>query len=329
MIRILIAALLVALVGCRSADEPAPEPAESNATAETEAAVDAQDHASDDAPQDLIEQAGFETAVTPNAQKLAGILAAQPEAHKARHAARNPAETLLFFGIEPGMTVVEALPSGGWYSRVLLPYLGSEGRLIGANYPPKLFENFGFATEEFMADLATWVEDFPTDATEWCSGDCASVGAFFLGDRPAELDGTADAVLFIRALHNMARFQNEGVDDFLDQAFADALAVLKPGGVLGIVQHAAPDDADDGWTTGAAGYLTQAFVVARAEAAGFELEAASDINANPADRPVAGDVVWRLPPALGTSEEGSEERAALEAVGESNRMTLRFRKPGD
>jgi predicted methyltransferase len=315
---------LVVVSGCSPADDPSPDPP----MLESEASVAEKPVSNEETPaDDLIADVDFESDASPSAQRLAGILAAQGEDHKARHAARNPAETLQFFGIEPGMTVVEALPSGGWYSRVLLPYLGSDGRLIGANYPMSLFEQFGFATEEFMADLVTWVEDFPSDAAEWCSEDCASVSGFFFGSRPAELDGTADAVLFVRALHNMARFQNEGVDDFLDQAMADAYAVLKPGGVLGIVQHAAPADADDGWTTGAAGYLKEAFVIAQAETAGFEFEATSDINANPADQPVEGDVVWRLPPAMGTTEEGSEERAAMAAIGESNRMTLKFRKP--
>jgi len=328
MVRIPIAALLLMLVACRPADEPSSEAAEPAEPSTAETAVPVNDEDGEMAP-DVIERTDFETATTPNEQRLAAILAAQAADHKARHAARNPAETLLFFGVEPGMTVVEALPSGGWYSRVLLPYLGEDGTLVGANYPPELFENFGFATEEFMADLATWVEDFPADAAEWCSVDCASVEAFFLGDLPAEHEATADTVLFIRALHNMARFQNEGAGDFLDQAFSDAYAALKPGGVLGIVQHAAPADADDGWTTGAAGYLKQASVVERAEAAGFEFEAASDINANPADVPEQGDVVWRLPPSLGTTEEGSDEHAALAAIGESNRMTVKLRKPAD
>lgn len=322
--------LLTAVTGCSPTDEPAPEAAaveSADAPMAAEPTAEAAD--AETTAEEIIVEADFESPPSPNAERMAAILDAQSDEHKARHGFRNPGETLMFFGLEPGMTVVEALPSGGWYSRVLLPYLGAEGTLIGANYPMSLFEQFGFATEEFMADLATWVDDFPLDAAEWCSEDCASVSGFFFGNRPAELDGTVDAVLFVRALHNMARFQNEGVDDFLDQAFADAYAVLKPGGVLGIVQHAAPADADDGWTTGAAGYLKEAFVIAQAEAAGFEFEAASAVNANPADQPVAGDVVWRLPPALGTTEEGSEERAAMAAIGESNRMTLKFRKPAE
>lgn len=310
---ILVALLCLAGVsGCGPADGPAAEPSP-EPRAEAPVATEPVSPETDAAPTDE--------------ERLAAILAAQPDEMQARYPARNPQQTLEFFGVEPGMTVVEALPGGGWYSRVLLPYLGSEGRLIGANYPPTLFEQFGFATEEFMAELETWIDDFPVDADEWCDGDCAPVQGFFMGSLPEDLAGSADAVLFIRALHNMARFQNEGIDDFLDQAFADAYAALKPGGVMGVVQHAAPEDLPDEWAAGEAGYLKPSFVIAQAEAVGFEFEAESDVNANPADQPTVDDIVWRLAPTLGTTEEGSDERAAMAEIGESNRMTLKFRKP--
>jgi len=264
-----------------------------------------------------------------NEARLDDVLAAQPEAVQARYEARNPKATLEFFGIEPGMTVVEALPSNGWYSKILIPYLGEDGRLIGANYPLSLFENFGFATPEFMESIANWPETFPVDAQEWCDEGCASVDGFWLGELPEPLEGSADAALFIRALHNMARFQNAGVDQFLDQAMADAFAVLKPGGVLGIVQHEISEDVSDEAATGDGGYLKRSFVIAQAEAAGFVLDEASDINANPEDQAGEGDIVWRLPPSLGTSQDDPELRAEMEAIGESNRMTLRFRKPAE
>lgn len=319
--RVLSFPLLPALVlgslmlgGCGSADDSTQEAPSEPETAAAETIANEPASSTADAPET-------------NEERLARVLAAQPEEARARFAARNPQATLELFGVEPGMTVVEALPGGGWYSKILIPYLGAEGQLIGANYPPTLFEQFGFATEEFMAELETWVEDFPTDAGEWCDEDCASVRGFFMSAMPEDVQGTADVVLFIRALHNMARFQNEGIDEFLDQAFADAHAVLKPGGVMGVVQHAAGEDMPDEWAAGAAGYLKPSFVIAQAEAAGFELEAESDINANPADRPTVEDIVWRLAPTLGTTEEGSEERATIEEIGESNRMTLKFRKP--
>ncbi|MEN1727241.1 MAG: methyltransferase [Pseudomonadota bacterium] len=261
--------------------------------------------------------------------RLASVLAMQSEDAQARYGARHPKETLEFFGIEPGMTVVEALPGGGWYSKILIPYLGAEGTLVGANYPISLFEQFGFATPEFMESIANWPVTFPLEAAAWCADDCAAVEGFWLGDLPESHIGTADAVVFIRALHNMARFQNAGVDQFLDQALADVFAVLKPGGVFGVVQHEISEEIPDEAVTGEAGYLKRSFVIAQAEAAGFVLEEASDINANPMDQAGVGDIVWRLPPTLGTSQEDPELRAELEAIGETNRMTLRFRKPAE
>ncbi|MEL7486706.1 MAG: methyltransferase, partial [Pseudomonadota bacterium] len=111
------------------------------------------------------------------------------------------------------------------------------------------------------------------------------------------------------------------------KALADTMTVLKPGGVVGVVQHRGPETNDDVWAEGDNGYLKQSQVVAAFEAAGFELVEASEINANPADIPSNEEVVWRLPPALGTSREDPALRAQMEQIGESDRMTLKFRKP--
>ncbi|MDH3589632.1 MAG: methyltransferase, partial [Gammaproteobacteria bacterium] len=137
-------------------------------------------------------------------------------------------------------------------------------------------------------------------------------------------EGRADAVLFIRALHNLSRFEDQ--DGFLTSALADTHRVLKPGGILGVVQHQAPDGLPDDWADGSHGYLKKDALIARIETVGFKLLAASDINANPLDQPTEEDVVWRLPPTLITSRENEELKAQMEAIGESNRMTLRFRK---
>lgn len=160
----------------------------------------------------------------------------------------------------------------------------------------------------------------------WAGDDAASVAAFTFGDMPADIAGTADVVLMIRALHNLARFSG-GERDFLGEAFADAYAALKPGGVLGVVQHQAGEGMPDDFADGSHGYLKKSRVIAAAQQAGFELVAESDLNANPKDQPSEDDIVWRLPPTLGTSAENPELRAELEAIGESNRMTLKFRKP--
>jgi predicted methyltransferase len=259
--------------------------------------------------------------------KLAAVIAAQPDDAKARYEYRHPQETIEFFGIEPGMTVVEGLPGRGWYTKILLPYLGSDGHLVGANYALDMWPNFSFANEEFMAGMSKWLETWPADAEEWRGEAGASIAAFWFGSMPEDMAETADVVFLVRALHNLARFQNEGVGTYLDAALADAFNVLKPGGVLGIVQHHARDDMPDDWANGANGYLKKQFVIDQVTEAGFEFVAASDINANPADQPTTDDIVWRLPPSYATSREDPELKAKYEAVGESNRMTLKFRKP--
>jgi predicted methyltransferase len=256
---------------------------------------------------------------------LGDILASQPDEVKARYAHRHPAETLAFFGIEPGMTVVEALPGGGWYSKILLPFLGDDGALIGASYTIDMRRLFGFYSEERLKELETWDTDWPANAATWIDGNNTPISAFFFGSMPQATQATADAVLFIRALHNLARFEDQG--GYLTSALADAYAILKPGGVVGVVQHQMREDAPDGWAQGNRGYLKQSFVIEQMEQAGFVLEGASKINANPKDQPQDGDVVWRLPPSLMGSGDDPEAKAAMQAIGESNRMTLLFRKP--
>ena len=265
--------------------------------------------------------------VAADSDKLATLLAAQPDEVKARYEYRHPQETIEFFGIEPGMTIVEGLPGRGWYTKILLPYLGGEGHLVGANYPLDLWPNFPFANEEFMAEMSQWLENWPADAEGWRGDDGASVGAFWFGSMPAEMAGTADVVFFVRMLHNVWRFQSEGKGDYLDMAIKDAYDALKPGGILGVVQHHVRDDMPDDWANGSHGYMKKQFVIDKVVAAGFELVAESDINANDKDQPSGDDIVWRLPPSYATSRDNPELKAQYEAIGESNRMTLKFRKP--
>jgi predicted methyltransferase len=271
---------------------------------------------------EVMPMAGSTTIAT---NELSAILAAQPEAVQDRYVYRHPEETLNFFGIKPGMTVVEVLPGGGWYSKLLLPHLGTEGQLVGANYPRDIWPLFGFFSKERIAKLATWTTDWPAGAQEWRSDNSASVSAFEFGKASESLRGTADAVLFFRALHNLARFENQG--EFLTTAIADSYNVLKPGGIAGVVQHHAPDSASDEWADGSRGYLKKAFVITKMQAAGFEFLASSDVNANSKDEPTVEDVVWRLPPTLRGAKDDAEQAAKMLAIGESNRMTLKFRKP--
>jgi len=264
-------------------------------------------------------------AVQDNSEILAAALAAQPEDIQARYTYRHPQETLEFFGIEPGMTVYETLPGGGWYSKVLLSYLGPEGRLIGAAYAADMYPLFGFLSEEVLASKATWVETWIGEAEAWRNDESASVSAFQMGSMPAEMQGTADAAVVVRTLHNLARFEPEG--GYLTKALADLYAILKPGGIVGVVQHQARDEMPDEWASGANGYLKDDFVIARMTAAGFEYAGQSDINFNPKDQPGEADFVWRLPPSLATSKDNAELKAAMQEIGESHRMTIKFRKP--
>jgi predicted methyltransferase len=272
----------------------------------------------------LVSLAGPLALADADSERLAAVLKAQPAAEQARYGWRHPQQTLEFFGIAPGMTVVEALPGGGWYTKVLLPYLGPKGRLIGADYSLDMYRLFGFFNEQQLKDKEGWTEQFTEDASGWAGDDGAAVSAFVLGSLPDDMKGQADAVLFVRALHNLARFEEQG--GFLTAALKDAYDALKPGGIVGVVQHRAPDAMSDEWAGGQHGYLKQDFVVKQMEAAGFEFLGASDINQNAKDQPGTDDSVWRLPPTLATSRENPELRAEMEAIGESNRMTLKFRK---
>ncbi|MEO1552667.1 MAG: methyltransferase [Pseudomonadota bacterium] len=316
--------LALALGGCVALDEAA-ETETTSAVEETTVTVEETvEVVVDDAKDMAKENVDAAKEMTAEA-KLAAILAAQPEEAQARYGARNPAETLAFFGIEPGMVVAEALPGGGWYSKILLPYLGEDGALVGAQYPDELWGRFGFG-DEWTARQTESSANWPTQAAEWGIEGAAKIESYQLTMMPEEADGKLDAVLFIRALHNLNRFSNDETP-YMGDTLTEAYRVLKPGGIVGVVQHSAPDSNSDEWANGSNGYLKEIAVITAFEAAGFEFAGSSDINANPNDVPTEEEFVWRLPPSLSGTEEGTPERAAYEAVGESNRMTLKFRKP--
>lgn len=260
-----------------------------------------------------------------NGEKLERVLQNQEEANQARYQWRNPYETLEFMQIAPGMTVVEFLPGGGWYSKILLPYLGSDGKLIGIDYPLSMWPNFPFGSEEFIEQRKSWPQEFVVDADAWGGEEGAEVEAYTLDTVPEALNGSVDRVLFIRAMHNLARFESEG--KYLTHALQQTHSLLKPGGLVGIVQHEVDDSRDDDWADGSKGYLKQAFVKQAMLDAGFEFVEASDINKNPKDQPGEEDIVWRLPPSFYSSQENTPQREQYQAIGESNRMTLLFRKP--
>ncbi len=234
---------------------------------------------------------------------------------KARDVWRHPVETLGFFGLKPGMTVVEIWPGAGWYTDILAPFLAaSGGKLYAANLQP----NDPIAIEVVEAYRQK------LRAKPRLYGD-VEITAFGATSGPMAPAGSADLVLTARNVHN---WMAAGI---VDKAFADAFAALKPGGVFGVVEHRAnPGGVQD--PTAANGYVEQAYVIRLAQEAGFILDQASEINANPRDTKDHPFGVWTLPPVRRTSARGQPadptfDSSPYEAIGESDRMTLRFIKP--
>ncbi len=245
------------------------------------------------------------------------------EQDRARDAARHPAETLAFFQVAPGMTVAEALPGGGWYTNILANYLGPKGTLYGINYAARMWPMFSNATKEWIASRTAATGEFPGMVAGFTHNGIKTAG-FTFNTIPPELAGTVDRVLMIRALHNLNRFESKA--GTRSQALAAVRSMLKEDGLVGVVQHRAAVAESASGSDGSRGYLSEAEVILTFENAGFELVATSEMNANPNDKPGPEDTVWRLPPSLSTSKENPELRAKMEAIGESDRMTLLFRK---
>jgi predicted methyltransferase len=263
------------------------------------------------------------TVAGDNSDTLAGVLASRSAEDRARDGARHPGQTLDFFQVKPGMTVAEGLPGGGWYTRILANYLGGDGVLYGVNYPDRLWPMLSFAKPEWIAGRIAATGKFPAEVKTFTDNGISARG-FTFETVPPEVEGTVDRALLIRALHNLNRFEEQA--GTRTRALAAVHSMLKDDGRVGVVQHRAPASASEEWAVGNAGYLTQAAVVVMFEKAGFELVAESEINANPLDQPAGEDVVWRLPPSLRGSEDNPEQREAMLAIGESDRMTLLFRK---
>lgn len=304
----LVAATL-AIVGCNQQDD-----SNSKEAAKVEAKAEQQKKA--------VEKVASEQS---SLQTLESVLAKQPEKVQARYSARHPQETLNFFEIQSGQTVVEALPGGGWYTKLILPVLGSNGKVIGADYAADMYPKFGFFSAEDIEKKKTWVDSWTEQANTWRAENDASISAFQFGSIPEALHGTADRVLFIRALHNLARFEGDG--EYLTKALTDSFNILKSGGMVGVVQHKAPEEASDDWANGSNGYLKASYIKAKMIEAGFVLVGESDININPKDQPNDKDFVWRLPPTFASSRDNPELQKLFAEIGESTRMTLKFKKP--
>jgi len=227
------------------------------------------------------------------------------EANRARDQYRHPRETLGFFGVKPTDTVVEIWPGGGWYTEILAPlvretgtyYAAGNGNVLGGARALQARDPATFGAIRYAA--------FP-----------AGVAAATEPPVPA---GTADVVLTFRNVHNWIMPDQP----FAEEAFRQMFAMLKPGGTLGVAEHRLPESADPALEK-SSGYIKVSTVRRLAEAAGFRLAASSEINANPADTKDHPNGVWSLPPSLRGKEVGRER---FLAIGESDRMTLKFVKP--
>lgn len=230
------------------------------------------------------------------------------DANRARDKHRHPAETLAFFGVKPTDTVVEIWPGGGWYTEILAPYLAEKGKLIVASAA-------GRGSEGITKRL---------DANPGLFGKVERANFPALLGGTGVPPGTADAVLTFRNVHNWGGgYMHPEKKDYGKEAFAEMFAMLKPGGTLGIVDHRLPESADAAREK-SSGYIKVSTVRAMAEEAGFEYVGASEVNANPKDTADWPGGVWTLPPVLA---KGDADRDKYVAIGESDRMTLKFVKP--
>ena len=285
--------MAVALAACG-----APESPSTTDTPSSVATAPADQPATPVAPQSVEEM---------RAAKLAKILAGdwRSDANKARDTYRHPQQTLAFFGIGPEQTVIEIAPGAGWYTEILAPLLKDSGHYIAAFAEDASSDYAKKSNEKFRALLEKDAAEFgPTQQVAF--------------DPKAPVLGapdSADAVLTFRNVHNWV---SSDTAPLMFQAFFD---VLKPGGTLGVVEHRAAAGAEPDTKSG---YLPQDEVIELATKAGFKLVAQSEINANPKDTKDYEKGVWTLPPNLAL---GDQDREKYLAIGESDRMTLKFEKP--
>lgn len=234
------------------------------------------------------------------------------ESQRARDVYRHPKQTLEFFGIQPAQTVVEIWPGAGWYADILAPYLRESGQYIAAGFvvsEPGMPDWAAKVMADFNARLAAKPEVYgKPEVTE------LGLGTKWQAAAP----GSADLVLTFRNVHNWMKSGTEV------KMFGAFFAALKPGGVLGVIEHRAKPGATIKHMIDS-GYVTESHVIALAEAAGFRLLERAEINANPKDTADHPAGVWTLPPTL---RLGDTDRAKYQAIGESDRMTLKFEKPG-
>jgi predicted methyltransferase len=231
--------------------------------------------------------------------------------NRARDVWRHPKETLSFFMVRPDQTVIEITPGGGWYSEILAPYLRANGRYVAAVIDPA-GETNERARDYYTKGLADLRAKYAANPALY---DRAQIVPFNQKAPVFGAPGSADVVLTFRNVHN---WRMSGNAEAMFKGFFD---VLKPGGVLGVVEHRAKADVP---ATDRSGYVGQAQVIAMARAAGFVLDGQSEVNANPKDTKDHPNGVWMLPPS---NRHDAKDAAKYKAIGESDRMTLRFVKP--
>jgi predicted methyltransferase len=240
----------------------------------------------------------------------AAVMDTRRDADRPRDQWRKPAETLAFFQVAPDMKVGEYAPGGEWYSRLLGLYLGPEGRLVGLYFDP----TSGAFNEKTQQGIRDGAAKYPAEIAGWSGLPAERFAAMTLESLPDAEKGTFDRILVMRMMHNLMRW------NIADREIKAMRDLLKPNGMIGIEQHRAKADAPFAYTDGSKGYLREADVIKFMEINGFEFVGAADYNANPADPANHAQGVWEMPPALAT------KRDDLKALGESDRMTLLFRK---
>jgi predicted methyltransferase len=239
----------------------------------------------------------------------------RPAADKARDVFRHPEASLLFWGLQPGMTVIDVSPGAGWWTDILAPYLAQTGgHYIAASADladAKTSDGARRGRAAFEAKYVGHPQPY---------GDVSVVG-FGLHSAPLAPPGTVDLVLVSREIHDWAQ-----IDGFTEKAFNDFHAALKPHGIVAVEDHRAPDGADP---KKADGYISETWVITEAKGGGFDLAASSEINANPKDTKNYPFGVWTLPPTRRSAPPGQPPNPAFDhtrydAIGESDRMTLKF-----
>lgn len=232
---------------------------------------------------------------------------------KARDQYRHPKQTLEFFQVKPDMVVAEYAADAGWYTKILAPLTATSGKYVALGVSP----SSPSLSAERKAQMAAYPAAYPDRATKATGLSADKITAYVNNAVPAEMQGKIDRVLVFRMLHNLQRSGILGSE-------LDAMhAMLAPGGMVGVVQHRAKADAPAAYVDGSKGYLKEADVIATFEKHGFVLAGKSEINANPKDPADHAQGVWTLPPNYALKDQ---DKAKYAAIGESDRMTLLFKK---